>query len=163
MAKFLYLLRHAQSADKELNQSDRDRDLTANGFKQCSQISAWILNNNLTPDMIFTSSAVRTVSTTKLISDAIKFPAEKISYTDDLYNASTRTFLDFITTVDPYLNSIMCVGHNPTISYLTEYLTKAIVGDMAPCGLAIIKFDSQWREISEGTGTLVEYTQPSTV
>jgi phosphohistidine phosphatase len=56
----------------------------------------------------------------------------------------------------------MCVGHNPTISYLAEYLTKKEVGDMALAGIVIIEYIIySWTEVKEGNGALVRYIHPT--
>jgi phosphohistidine phosphatase len=57
--------------------------------------------------------------------------------------------------------NVLCVAHNPAISYLAESLTKAEIGDMPPCGLAIIKFNiNSWKEVSQGSGELENYIYP---
>ena len=56
----------------------------------------------------------------------------------------------------------MCVGHNPTITHVAEYITKAEIGDLVPGGLAIIQFNfNSWNEVSEGNGELVNYIYPA--
>jgi phosphohistidine phosphatase len=88
--------------------------------------------------------------------------ADKIRHEDQLYDASMRTFLDFISGLDNHLEQVMCVGHNPTISYLAEFLSNATLGDMATGGLAIIKFDiPSWSKVEKGAGELVRYVYPS--
>jgi phosphohistidine phosphatase len=58
----------------------------------------------------------------------------------------------------------MCVGHNPTISYLAEALTKAEIGTMVTGGLVIIKFSvNSWNEVTAGNGELINYVQPEMV
>jgi phosphohistidine phosphatase len=85
----------------------------------------------------------------------------KILEHEELYEASTRTFLDLITKLDDSQNHVMCVGHNPVISYLAEYLTKSEIGDMFPAGLVIIKFKlNSWRDVEQGVGQLENYIYP---
>lgn len=162
MPKLLFLLRHAESIEKQIRQQDKERDLSTTGVKEAMQIGSWLSKETVTFDFIFTSSAVRTTSTTQLIADILKFDPLKIAALDDLYDASVRTFFEFVTNIDNDHGSVMCVGHNPVISYLAEYLTKAEIGSMATGGLVSIKFDTNsWKEISEGSGELVNYVYPS--
>ena len=96
-----------------------------------------------------------------LIMEGLKLDSEKIIEDDELYEASTRSFLEFIGRFDNSYNHIMCVGHNPAISYLAEYLTKSEIGDMYTAGMAIIKFKlPSWKDVSQGTGTLENYIYP---
>ncbi|MBT1705358.1 SixA phosphatase family protein [Chryseosolibacter indicus] len=162
MPKHLFLLRHAESIEKQIRQQDKDRELSTNGVKEAMQIGSYLLKESIYPDFIFTSNATRTTATTQLVADIIKFDINKISAEDELYDASVRTFLEFITRIDDSYSSVLCVGHNPVISYLAEYLTKAEIGSMATGSLASIKFNfNSWREASEGTGELLNYVAPS--
>lgn len=164
MPKYLYLLRHAQSVEKQLRDQDKDRELTPTGVKESIQIGAYMLQENLPLDIIIASSAVRAQATAQFAAEAMKFDIEKILLLDELYDASVRTFFEFVTQLDEQYNCVLCVGHNPVISYLAEYLTKAEIGDMATAGLANIKFNiSLWKEVSQGNGELVRYVSPAMI
>jgi phosphohistidine phosphatase len=157
----LYLLRHAQSAEKQVGQTDKDRELTTMGMKDALLIANYIQKNHLPLDIIISSTALRARTTAGLILDGLKMDTDKIIEDDELYEASTRTFLELIGRLDDSYTNIMCVGHNPVISYLAEYLTKAEIGDMYTAGLVIIKFKvNSWKEVKQGTGSLDNYIYP---
>ncbi|MBL7856443.1 MAG: histidine phosphatase family protein [Cyclobacteriaceae bacterium] len=161
MARFLYLLRHAQSADKQINQSDKGRELTPSGRKDALAMGYYLLKNNSTIDIIISSPALRAHTTAGLVADALRLDPEKIIVDDELYDASVRTFLGFVNQLDDAYHHVMCVGHNPTMSYVAEYITGAEIGDMVPAGLVEIKFPgASWKEVSEGNGNLVHYIYP---
>jgi phosphohistidine phosphatase len=89
---------------------------------------------------------------------------EKIQLNEELYEASVRTFLREITQLEDTLNHVLCVGHNPSISYLAEYLTKAEIGDLPPGGLVIIQFEILlWQKIGEASGKFIKLIIPETV
>jgi phosphohistidine phosphatase len=161
MMRTLYLLRHAQSAEKQIGQTDKERELTNMGMKDALLIADYIQKNHLLIDIIVSSTAVRAKTTSMLIVDGLKLDIEKIIEDEELYEASTRTFLELIGRLDDSYNHIMCVGHNPVISYLAEYLTKAEIGDMYTAGLVIIKFKlNSWKDVSQGSGKLENYIYP---
>lgn len=161
MPHYLYLLRHGQSAEKQVGQTDKDRDLTPTGIRQASLIGKYILKEKLTIDRIVSSPAQRAKATAQLIADTNAIDMDNLVLEEELYEASTRTFLEFINALEDDNQHIMCVGHNPVISYLAEYLTKSEIGDMDTAGLAIIKFKSNhWKEVATGTGELVNYIYP---
>jgi phosphohistidine phosphatase len=55
----------------------------------------------------------------------------------------------------------MCVGHNPEISYLAEYLTEAEIGVMQPAGMAAIKLKiDSWKNLEKGIGEMMQYVSP---
>jgi len=164
MAKKLYLMRHAQSADKQPGQPDIERELTVHGMREALQIGAYLQSENFFCDLFLCSTAIRAKSTMEFVLEALKLPAEKILFNDEIYNASTRVLYEQIVNMDDHVNSVIIVGHNPSITYLTENLTRAEVGDMAPAGLAIIHFNiAKWRDIAEGCGELIRYICPQTI
>jgi phosphohistidine phosphatase len=161
MPRYLYLVRHAQSAEKQVNQNDIGRELTSAGVKQSLLIGGYLLQQQIIPDVIMSSTAERARMTSSLIADALRTDPDKVVLQEDLYEASTRTFFQFITQLEDHQQHIMCVAHNPVISYLAEYLSGAEVGDMVPAGMAIIKFNIQsWKEVSQGNGELENYVTP---
>lgn len=161
MPRYLYLVRHAQSAEKQVNQNDFGRELTSTGVKHALLVGNYLLQQQIMPDVIMTSTAERARMTASVIADALKTDPEKINLQEDLYEASTRTFFQFITQLEDHLQHVMCVAHNPVVTYLAEYLTGAEVGDMVPAGMAMIKFNIQsWKEVSQGNGELENYITP---
>jgi phosphohistidine phosphatase len=164
MALKLYLMRHAQSADKQPGQPDKERELSPEGMRESHQMGAFLLSQKFFFDLFLCSTANRAKSTASLVLDVLKLPPEIIQFDEEIYNASTRTLFAQVTQLGPAIQSVMIIGHNPTLTYLAEYLTKGEIGDMAPAGLAIIHFDqSAWTEINEGTGQLVRYICPEMI
>lgn len=158
MPRHLYLLRHAQSADKQPGQTDFDRQLTASGMQQALRIAGFFRDQKSFPDAVYASPAQRAKTTAEMIADANQYERERIYYHEELYEASTRTFLEFVTHLDDKFHQVLFVAHNPAITYLAEYLTKAEIGEIAPAGMAIIQFDSaSWREVSSGNGEFIRY------
>lgn len=153
MPKTLYLLRHAQSVERQAGQPDLDRELTPVGTKETFQIGAFLHREKIQPDVIYCSSAERARMTAQLISDTIKLDVEKIIPDEELSQASVRTFLEFVTQLDNAYDSVMCVGHNPAISYLAEYLTDAETGMLPTAGLVAIRLDvGSWQNVEKGCG-----------
>jgi phosphohistidine phosphatase len=161
MMRTLYLLRHAQSAEKQIGQTDKDRELTTLGMKDAVVMGNHIQKNQLPVDIIISSTAVRAKTTAMLIVDALRIEPERLLEDEELYEASTRTFLETISRFDDSYNHILCVAHNPVISYLAEYLTKAEIGDMYPAGLVTIKFKlTSWKDVAQGNGIFESYVYP---
>lgn len=164
MPRFLYLLRHAQSTDKQLNERDHERELTPTGIRQALTLGTYLQKQSTIVDVIMCSTAERTKATANLVADVLKLNSEKILLQEELYEASTRTFFNFVTQLADDYDHVMCVAHNPGITYLAEYFTRAEIGDMAMAGLAIIQFDvTSWKEVSQGNGELVAYVHPEMI
>lgn len=161
MPLHLYLLRHTQSADRQSGQTDKERELTPTGIKNALVMGTYFQKEKLPLDIIITSPSERTKTTSRLLADALKFDLDKVLVEEELYEAPTRTFLEIVNKLDDGYQNVLCVGHNPVISYLSEYLTKAEIGDMVPGGLAVIKFNfNTWNNVAQSTGELVSYVYP---
>lgn len=130
-------------------------------MRQALTLGTYLQKQSTIVDVIMCSTAERTKATANLVADVLKLNSEKILLQEDLYEASTRTFFNFVTQLADDYDHVMCVAHNPGITYLAEYFTRAEIGDMAMAGLAIIQFDvPSWKEVSQGNGELVAYVHP---
>lgn len=159
--KKLFLLRHAQSEDKESSQKDFDRQLSARGLQNATRMGMYLKSLYLQFDIIISSPAERALNTASLIAEQIKYETSKIHQNEEIYEASARTLLQVVIQLKDEWNQVLLVGHNPSISYLAEYLTRKAIGDITTCGIVEIHFDTdKWSEISEGSGELVKYEYP---
>lgn len=164
MPKHLYLLRHAEAAAKEARQDDKSRELTQSGMKDSLHMGAWFVEQKIHFDLLASSSALRAERTTELIAEGMKLEQPRILLEDVLYEASARQFLEYLINIEDGYDNVLVVGHNPAISYLAEYLTKADIGDMAAGSVAIITFEAgSWKAVSENTGQLTSYVTPGSV
>jgi len=161
MQRYLYLLRHAESKEKQIGQDDQDRKLTPRGMREALLMGNYLFKEKAPIDVILSSTAERAKATAGLVVDGLKWDSKRITFSEELYEASTRTFFHFIAALDDSNRHVLCISHNPVISYVAEYLTKEEIGDMAPAGLVIIKFSiASWKEVGEGNGALESYIFP---
>lgn len=161
MLRYLYLLRHAESKEKQIGQDDIDRKLTPRGMREALLMGTYLYKEKAKIDVIISSPAERAKATAGLVVDGLKWDHKTIAFNDELYEASSRTFFNFLFTLDDAHKHIMLIAHNPVVSYVAEYLTKEEIGDMAPGALATIKFAiPSWKEIGEAKGELENYIYP---
>ncbi|GGH19929.1 SixA phosphatase family protein [Mucilaginibacter phyllosphaerae] len=156
--KKLLLIRHAK-ATHETGFTDFERPLTHKGLKQAETIATRILANNLKPQLLVASPALRTLSTANVFSQVLGLQQ---AVTDKaIYDASESTLLKVIDNLPQDKDFIALVGHNPGISQVLYYLSGAIK-DVPPCAVALIEFElDTWAEIFEQTGKLTFYDTPS--
>lgn len=83
--------------------------------------------------------------------------AEEI-YMDDLYLADIETMMAAISAVREDLNTVILIGHNPSISGLLAYLIGEYRLNFSPGMLVIIDFQAESWEIAmnRAMGSLVE-------
>jgi phosphohistidine phosphatase len=161
MHRYLYLLRHAESKEKQVGQDDHERKLTPRGMREALLIGTYLFKEKTVIDVIISSTAERAKATAGLVVDGLKWDHKTITFSDELYEASTRTFFHFLAALDDSHKHVMCISHNPVITYVAEYLTKEEIGDMAPGSFVAIKFNiDSWNEVGEGNGELENYIYP---
>lgn len=154
-------MRHAQSADRQPYQGDKERNLTPQGIKDSLLVGKHLESQKIDIQLILTSEADRAKQTAQIVCDGLLKNPSLILISDILYQASPRTFLEMVNTFDDQYQRVLCVAHNPTITYLAEYLTGVAIGDMVPAGLVAIKFNIRsWQEVSGGNGELLHYATP---
>jgi phosphohistidine phosphatase len=161
MQRYLYLLRHAESQEKQVGQDDHERRLTPRGMREALLMGTHLHKEKTILDEIISSTAERAKATAGLVVDGLKWDNNNITFSDELYEASERTFMHFIAGLNDAHQHIMCIGHNPVISNVAEYLTKEEIGDLLPGAFVSIKFNiASWKEIGEGNGELENHIYP---
>ena len=71
--KTLYLIRHAKSSWDDHDLSDFQRTLNNRGLKDAPLIVKFLKGNNIVPDLIITSPAVRALSTAEIFADEFHY------------------------------------------------------------------------------------------
>lgn len=163
MQRQLLIMRHAKAEELHREQTDRHRELTAKGQQDALQMGAQLLQRNIMPDVIHASVATRTQQTAQLLSDVLKIQSESVYLQEELYNSAIRSYVNFIASLENNLNCVLMVGHNPTVSYLAEYLTGSEIGSMPTSGICILQFNSAWNELAKGCAELREYITPKMI
>lgn len=143
--KTLLLLRHAKSSWKHPELKDHDRPLNKRGKRTAPLIGALLQDENLTPDLILCSSAVRTYTTALLVTKACPFDGE-IKPTRELYLGEPQAYIDVLRRVADKHARVLLVGHNPGLEALIESLTGEAM-EMPTAALACIELSiEQWRD-----------------
>ncbi len=141
----IYLLRHARAASARPGERDFDRALDDSGYAEAEIVADKAADRGYVPDLVISSTAVRCRQTSEAIRRAIG-PSVEFRFVDELYNASSSTYLDIIAS-QVTDNSVMLVGHNPVM----EQTLATLIGDEAmafrlphgfpTAGLAVIDAD----------------------
>ena len=152
--KKLFLLRHAKSSWDNPNLSDFQRPLNNRGIDNASDLSDFLIKKNIYPDRVLVSSSYRTLETLELTGKHIS--ADFINIKDAIYHASVETLLDLLETQEND-GTLLMVGHNPSMHYLTELLTEARIDKFPTCALAEIELTTSWVDIRYASHTLVKF------
>jgi phosphohistidine phosphatase len=155
MMRQLFLIRHAQAESPSAATKDLDRELTSSGYIEAYRMSRWLHDSGAKPDLIIASIARRTMATAQVFAEQLGYPVDSIVFRDGLYDASLRNLFGAISSIPDTCAQVCIVAHNPTLSYLAEYLTSEEIGTIPTCGVVKIEFEDQtWAEVSGKSGKL---------
>jgi len=160
MSKELFLVRHAEADTTNFDIKDIDRPLTSDGEIDASKLGKMMAELLGTPDLIISSTAIRTRTTTAMIAEQLGYDPLNVDFLEDLYESSTRILLRVINELEEKNNKVVIVTHNPAITYLAEYISGAVIGNVSPAGLVHLKFKGAWSEISQDGAEFVKYHEP---
>jgi phosphohistidine phosphatase len=148
--KTLLLLRHAKSSWKQPELADHDRPLNKRGKQTAPLMGALLLDEDLIPDHILCSSAVRTHNTALLVAKACTYVGE-IKQTRKLYLAEPEDYIEVLRQVAEKHARLLVVGHNPGLEALIETLTgEAMV--MPTSALAYVELSlKRWSDLDLNT------------
>jgi len=153
MTRILYLMRHAQ-AEVARNQKDKLRTLTQTGEIEVSHLGEFLKSKNIKPDLMVSSTAERAHSTAKILAEQLDFETTKIETNDQIYSENLIEILKLINDLDTQYNSVLLVGHFPTIVELYNYLTeKESIRAMDTAELRSLTFETDWEEITAQSGS----------
>ncbi len=158
--KTLILMRHAKSSWDEPNLPDRERPLTKRGEKDALRIGKTLKSEEIFPDLILCSTAVRAAKTAEAVAEKLDYKKE-IIYMDGLYLAEPTSIIEILREKAGDIKKVMVVGHNPGMEGLVQILTHK-VESLPTAAVAVIKLPvEKWSELETVTeGRLAEYWRP---
>ena len=161
--KNLLIMRHAKSSWGNDLLGDHDRPLNKRGKQDAPRMGKLLKQEELTPDLIISSTAERAMATAEAVALACDYE-EKIQFTRQFYHADPETYLTILNSVPDSFQRVMVVGHNPgaeeLVALLTEVDTRFSTANIAHVQLPI----QHWRELNEEVfGKLVNLWRPKEV
>lgn len=157
----LLILRHGKS-DWSTPSGDFQRPLKKRGRKNAKQMGDWLSGQQLVPDYVVSSPAVRAFETARLACRAMQFSDKDIREEPVIYGAGSTQLLQVVREVPKAAGRILLVGHNPGMEDLVLYL---VAGDlvwpedgklMPTAALARFRVTGPWAEVSSETTEFVE-------
>jgi phosphohistidine phosphatase len=154
--KTLHLLRHAKSDWSDASLSDHERPLNRRGKRARKMIQQHV--EGWTVDLVLCSTARRARATARPAIDTLGCRAR---YEDAVYAASGHGLLEVARALSDDVNTVMLVGHNPSLEELTTTLCGSSprypTAALGTVELAI----ERWADITPGCGTLTAHVTPA--
>jgi phosphohistidine phosphatase len=140
---------------------DFERDLTPRGVMDAARMGRHLALKQITVQRMVSSSAVRAYQTAKVMAEQLHFDVDAIELSNNMYDGGPQAYLLAVNTTPEDCQILMLFGHNPDISYFSEYLTRSDVGSMEKGSVAIFEFeDVTWAEVSGKMATFIKYESP---
>ncbi|MET0065037.1 MAG: histidine phosphatase family protein [Candidatus Thiodiazotropha sp.] len=162
----LMLLRHGKS-DWAEQVEDFKRPLKDRGRRGAQLIGVWLLQQQLKPDYVISSPAVRAIDTADKTVKVMGMDFESIIQDRRIYAARLEDLLQVLSGIPETAQRVLLVGHNPGLEILAEYLEGERIalpkdGKLIPTAtLARLRMPDDWSELKSGDGSLREITRAS--
>ncbi len=157
--KQLLLMRHAKS-DWAVGTSDIARPLNERGIKAAPFMGEFIRNQNLLPDAVYSSPAVRAKTTAEMFCKSSGF-SNGFSLLESFYFGSQDSIVDIVKNIPDEYQRVLLVGHNPTWSDLVAYFC-GVYSDMTTASVAVLNLKSgTWKNIERNSCSLEHFFKPS--
>ena len=164
--KTLLLLRHAQAQAGHPLSNDIARPLSPEGQACAERLGRHMVRQKLIPDLVLCSAAARARETWQGLSSALEV-LPTVEFIESLYGASPQGMLQMIRGVDPSVDRLLLISHNPGIAALARGLSgpgsdRLEIDKMqygyGPGDLAILtQSDRPWRDVTTGQSQLIGY------
>lgn len=154
----LFLIRHSIAENISFDKKDFDRELTEEGKKIITKLSASWKSYIEHLDVILTSPLVRAVQTAEIISSNIQNNKNIIKDNNLGTGSHTADLIELLNTLES--NNVAVVGHQPDLSnHINNFCgTGSFNLVFPPASLAKIEFDNS---IKYGKGKLIYFIPPS--
>ena len=138
--KEIFFLRHAKSSWDDFALKDFDRPLSTRGIQDAELMGNFFRSKKIKLDLVLSSPSKRTKET---IEHFFSKDKPKLEFIDNIYHASMEDILDELYQISEEINTIMIVGHNPSMHDITEFLTQKFLNKYPTCALAQITTENK--------------------
>src|SRR5271167_2257420 len=158
--KTLFLVRHAKSSRDDPALSDKERPLNDRGLRDAPRMGARLATQDVKPDLILSSPAVRAFATAQIIAKKLDYKVKDIVVDERLYAAAPDDLLEVIHELGDKPKRVMLFGHNPELAELAHRLSSKIT-DMPTCAVAEFSFDTKsWSNVGKQEPAKVTHYYP---
>ena len=159
--KTVILVRHAKSSWDYPDLRDIERPLNNRGLRDAPFMAKMLTENGVIPDAIYSSPAVRALTTATFFKNAFGLDGEDILIRDEIYEAMPSQILRLIQMMPEKHSMVMLFGHNPTFTSVANMFSKSYIGNVPTCGIVQIEASiNNWSEFREHTGDVTAFYYP---
>lgn len=159
--RVIVLARHAKAEVSTAGQLDHDRVLVPRGREDAATLGKNLSSAGFEPDVAFVSDSARTVETWTIASAQWKVP--QVHTGRELYNTTVATLIAALRLAAPGSQSVIVVGHEPTMSSAAAYLAgngshrealQRVSHGLQTGTAAVLEFDGEWSDLGSDCAQL---------
>jgi len=146
--KTLFIVRHAKSSWDYPGIPDYERPLLEAGKLKTIKMAGYLIEQGVNPDLIMSSNAIRARETAAIIAQGLSYPVEKIQILPVIYQGNEEDVINILLEIPNENESVIIVGHNPTLTSLANYFLQEPIDWMPTSGVVCIEFITDlWKNI----------------
>lgn len=150
--KLLYIVRHAKSSWDFPGLPDHERPIIEKGRNRLKKIINYLLSNELRPQLILSSTALRATETAQLIAAGLNVKPESVKTDAGLYHGESEYIFSLIENLSDHFESVMIVGHNPALTAFVNYFLNPHIDWLPTSGVFCLQLNTaQWAHIKMAT------------
>lgn len=148
--KTIYIVRHAKSSWDDISLTDHDRPLSKTGVRKTKRIIDFLLQQQISPDLMISSTAVRARDTAFQIAKGIGYPEADIVLDNALYHAGYEDIYTTLFGIEDKADSVMLFGHNPTLTYFVNNFVRPEIDNLPTAGVVSVSFSTdKWEKLAK--------------
>jgi phosphohistidine phosphatase len=160
------MIRHAQAAAAPV---DRDRPLTAQGARNAGAIGAWLERGGFVPDRVVVSPALRARQTWERAAASLVLDGPPTA-DERIYENTIEAVLAAITETPDHVQTLVIVGHNPSMGELASALDdgqgdpgarRSLQAGFPTGAVAVFEVGGTYGELEPGAATLSAFDVPA--
>ena len=154
----LLLVRHAKSGRKTPELDDHERPLNRRGERDSITMSRYLMEQDETLDVVYSSTATRALDFAQTISEFCGFTLiPDLSF----YTFSFDEFVEILRSLPDAAESIAIVGHNPAITQAVNFLSGSEIANIPTAGIVALNCDiNDWHGLTEGCAEIAYFESP---
>jgi phosphohistidine phosphatase len=160
------MIRHTQAAAAPV---DRDRPLTAQGARNAGAIGAWLERGGFVPDRVVVSPALRARQTWERAAASLVLDGPPTA-DERIYENTIEAVLAAITETPDHVQTLVIVGHNPSMGELASVLDdgqgdpgarRSLQAGFPTGAVAVFEVGGTYGELEPGAATLSSFDVPA--
>lgn len=156
----LIVMRHAKA--EPFAAEDELRPLTDAGREAATEAGSWLRSGGLVPDCAWVSAALRTRETWSAVESEVQSAVEP-RVEASIYSAGPETLVDLLRLTPAEAETVIVLGHNPTVAYLSHLLDdgrpepdawQRVMAGFPTAAMAVFDVATPWADIALGSAHL---------